>query len=166
VALTVIQQAFVEHYLRHFNATRAAREAGYSERTAHAKGYTLRHMPEIEEAIRQRLDATAMGADEVLMRLAEQARNEHGQYIQPDGTVDLERMLRDGKGHLIKGFKESRRGTVLVEFYDAQAALVHMGRHHGLFSDTTEHTGEVVIRVEYGDKRTDGAPAAAASETE
>jgi len=77
-----------------------------------------------------------MGADEVLVRLAQQARAEYADYLRPDGTVDLEQMLADGKGHLIKGTKwDNRSGKLTVEFYDAQAALVHIGKHLGIFKE-------------------------------
>jgi hypothetical protein len=75
-----------------------------------------------------------MSADEVLLRLAEQARGEHGKYLRPDGAVDFNAVIADGKGHLIKGIKETKYGLD-IEFYDAQTALVHIGKYHGLFTD-------------------------------
>lgn len=143
MALSPKQQVFVEEYLATWNATEAARRAGYSEKTAKSIGHENLTKPDIADEIRRRVADKAMTADEVLVRLAEQARNEHGSYIRPDGTVDLAGMLRDGKGHLIKGFKESKRGAVIVEFYDAQSALVHIGKHHKLFTDNVAHSGNL-----------------------
>jgi len=90
-----------------------------------------------------------MGADEVLTRLAQQARAEYADYLRPDGTVDLARMLADGKGHLIKGTKwDNRSGKLTVEFYDAQAALVHLGKHLGIFKESQElEVGNALARV-------------------
>lgn len=150
MALTPKQQVFVEEYLKHFNATKAAIDAGYSPKTAYNSGWENVRKPEIAEAISQRLSESAMSADEVLMRLAEQARAEYSAYLLPDGTVDLPRMLADGKGHLIKGVKETQYGKN-IEFYDGQAALVHIGKHHKLFTDSVEHSGETTMRVVYGD---------------
>lgn len=76
-----------------------------------------------------------MGADEVLVRLAQQARAEYALYLCDDGTVDLARLLADGKGHLIKGTKWDRLGNLVVEFYDGQHALELLGKHLGLFKD-------------------------------
>ena len=143
MALSPKQQAFVEEYLVTWNATEAARRAGYSEKTAKSIGHENLTKPDIADEIRRRVADKAMTADEVLVRLAEQARNEHGRYIRPDGSVDLESMLHDGKGHLIKGFKESKRGQVIVEFYDAQSALVHIGKHHKLFTEQVQHSGNL-----------------------
>jgi hypothetical protein len=33
------------------------------------------------------------------------------------------------------------------EMYDAQAALVHIGKHHGLFVDRQEQSGDVTLRI-------------------
>ncbi len=90
-----------------------------------------------------------MQADEVLLRLAEQARSEQTAYLQPDGTVDLARMIADGKGHLVKGTKwDNRKGNLTIEFYDAQAALVHLGKHLGVFKEMQElDIGDSLARV-------------------
>jgi phage terminase small subunit len=78
VALSKKRQKFVEEYLRSFNATEAAINAGYSKRTAHSIGWENLRIPEIAKIISQRLQESAMSADEVLQRLAEHARSEHG----------------------------------------------------------------------------------------
>src|SRR5690606_12450797 len=96
-----------------------------------------------------------MSADEVLVRLAEQARSAHGAYLSETGGIDMARLLADGKGHLVKGIKQTAYGRN-IEFYDAQAALVHIGKHHKLFTEKVEHEGEVSLKVVYGD---DGAEA-------
>ena len=50
--LTGKQQAFLNRYLVDFNATQAALEAGYSEKTAYAIGGNLLKKVEIQNAIR------------------------------------------------------------------------------------------------------------------
>lgn len=142
MALTNKQRVFIDEYLKHFNATRAAIDAGYSPQTAYNIGWENVRKREIAEAISRRLSESAMGPDEVLMRLAEQARNEHGRYIDEAGSVNLPMLIADGKGHLIKGIKETQYGRN-IEFYDAQAALVHIGKHHKLFTDKVEHSGRI-----------------------
>lgn len=74
MALTIKQAAFVESYLQCFNATQAAIEAGYSEKTARSIGSENLTKPDIWEAIETELKASAMTSEEVLMRLAELAR--------------------------------------------------------------------------------------------
>jgi hypothetical protein len=98
---------------------------------------------DIQAEIKARTAEKAMQADEVLARLAEQARAEYASYLNDDGTVDLQRMIEDGKAHLIKGTKWDRHGNLVVEFHDAQAALVHIGRHLKLFTDNMYHSGSL-----------------------
>lgn len=131
MALSAKRRAFIEQYLRDFNGTQAAIRAGYSERSARVSACKILARPEVQAEIQRRLAELKMGTDEVLLRLTEQARAEYAEYLGDDGTVDLQRMLDDGKAHLVRGTKWDRRGNLVVEFYDAQAALVQIGRAPG-----------------------------------
>jgi phage terminase small subunit len=131
--LTKRRRVFVEEYLRCWNATEAARRAGYAH--PNKQGPRLLVDVGIQDLIKARLAEKAMSADEVLTRLASMARAEYTDYLREDGTVDLDAMLKDGKGHLIKGTKWDRQGNLVVEFYDAHAALVDIGKHLRLFSE-------------------------------
>lgn len=62
------RRAFVEEYLKCWNATEAARRAGYSERTADRQGSYLLSLVEIQAYVQRRIREKAMGADEVLLR--------------------------------------------------------------------------------------------------
>jgi phage terminase small subunit len=53
--MTDKQTLFIEHYLTHFNATRAAIEAGYSEATARSIGCELSTNPDIKPVIDARI---------------------------------------------------------------------------------------------------------------
>jgi len=136
VALNVKRRVFVEEYLRDFNATQAAIRAGYSERTAYSQGQRLLKFAEVQEYVEKRLQTLKMGTDEGVLRLAEQARAEYARYLLADGSIDLQKMVTDSKGHLIKATKWDARGNLTIEFYDAQSALVQVGKAHGLFKDT------------------------------
>jgi phage terminase small subunit len=143
-ALTDKQQRFIDAYLMCWNATEAARRAGYSKQTAYAIGWENLRKPEIRSAIDERLKEFHLSADEVLAMLSEQARNVAAQYIITDKSgrpkVDVAAMIRDGKQHLIKGISYKQNG-VEVEFYDAHAAKFLIGKHHRLFVDRVEHEG-------------------------
>lgn len=144
MALSKKQQAFVEHYLREWNATRAALLAGYAERSARQQGSRLLSNDDIQAVIQARLDELKMSADEVLLRLADQARATMDDFIDPERKdVDLVRAAERGKLHLVKKFSRStgKTETVTIELHDAQAALVQIGRHHKLFTDRTEIPG-------------------------
>lgn len=144
MALRNKQRAFIDEYLICWNAKEAAIRAGYSQKTAYAIGHENLSKPEIAEEIQRRVSERAMSADEVLVRLAEQARGAADAFIEIRGGLpffDWEGLQRAGKLHLIKKLKFNSDGYPEVEFYDAQAALVHLGRVHGLFTDKREVSG-------------------------
>lgn len=131
MGLTIKQRLFVEYYVRCWNASEAARQAGYSVQTARSIGQALLTKPDIAAEIQRIVAEKVMTPDETKTRLAEQARAGYAEYIRDDGTVDIAAMRRDGKMHLIKGTKVVR-GQLVVEFHDAQAALFKIAAVHGL----------------------------------
>lgn len=138
-ALTTKQQVFLEHYLTTWNATEAARVAGYA--FPNVEGPKNLVKPSIAAAIKARLSDMTMTADEVLVRLADQARADMNDFVTDLGSsvrLDLQKAIKRNKMHLVKKFSVTRQGTS-VELYDAQAALVHIGKHHGLFVERHEH---------------------------
>jgi phage terminase small subunit len=149
------QRVFIEEYLRCWNATEAARKAGYSERTAYSIGQENLKKPEIAKAIEDRISEKAMSADEVLTRLGEHARGDLGEFLDIGSMafqVDLDAAKEKGITRLIKKVKMNTKTTISaegietethnieLELYDAQAALVQIGRYHGLFTDKTDIT--------------------------
>lgn len=56
--MTNKQTKFISEYLKHFNATKAAINAGYSEDTAASIGWENLRKPEIKDAIRAHIDET------------------------------------------------------------------------------------------------------------
>ncbi|OGF05245.1 MAG: hypothetical protein A2W00_04670 [Candidatus Eisenbacteria bacterium RBG_16_71_46] len=148
MAISHRQKQWLAAYLgpARFNATEAARIAGYKD--PEQAGYENKRKQEIRAAIERRLDATAMSAEEVLSRLADQARG-IGDYLSyavldtvygPMRMMDLdwEALKRDGKLHLVKGWEYDKKGSLSILFTDPQAALVQLGRHHKLFTDRME----------------------------
>jgi phage terminase small subunit len=142
------QKLFVEEYLRCWNASEAARRAGYSPRSAASIGWENLRKPEIRAEIERRIEQEVMSVNETLIRLAQQARAEYAEFIRSDGSLDLAGLQAQGKGHLIKSIKYTRYG-IQVEFYNAQNALLQVARYHGLFKDKAEtHTAVTFTREE------------------
>jgi phage terminase small subunit len=170
MALSAKQSAFVEEYLRVWNATDAY-QAIYPKTNrdaARASAARLLANVSIAEEIQRRVDERAMSANEVLDRLAEHARADYKDFISvaDNGDVALDMMKAEGKTHLIRRVTQRRTirttkdmqidETVLsLELHDAQAALVHIGKHHKLFTEKVEQEGEILIRVQYGNEGTD-----------
>ena len=74
MGLTNKRRVFIEEYLKCWNASEAARHADYAH--PGSQGHSLLKILEIQEEIERRIEEKAMGADEVLTRLAEQARSD------------------------------------------------------------------------------------------
>ena len=146
MALSPKHRIFCGEYLKCWNATDAYRAAypKSSRESARASGARLLANVSIAEEIQRRVDEQTMTANEVLVRLAEQGRAEYAKYLQPNGTVDLAAVIRDGKAHLVHKVKVTQWGTN-VEFYDAHAAKELIGKHHRLFVDKVDvrHSGNV-----------------------
>lgn len=136
--LTEKQRVFVEAYLANgFNASAAARKAGYSERTAHAIGWENLRKPEIAVLVQQGLSERAMPADEVLARIAEQARGTMDDFLDDDGRIDLKQGRDRGKLHLVKTRSVTKEGE-RIELYSSQAALEILAKHHALLIEKVE----------------------------
>jgi len=157
---------FVEEYIISWNAADAARKAGYSENTSRQMGYENLTKPYIREYIDKRLGEAAMSANEVLKRLSDQARSNLLPFIEitSDGFVYFDFSHPDAKNymHLIKKIKTKRSRQISgkgedaeiwenewveVELYDAQSALVQLGRHHSLFTDNVKGEIEHNVKV-------------------
>lgn len=148
------QRAFVEHYLQCWNASEAARRAGYSPRTAGSQGHALLKKPEIQAAIEARLEELTLSSEEVLLRLSEHARASIEDFVVIDeqsgeAYFDFAAAKKAGKLHLIKKMWEGKDGRWRVELVDSQAALVHIGRHYKLFTDNVDlHMKEPISIIE------------------
>lgn len=142
--LTHKQRLFIAEYVQSWNAADAARRAGYSQKWAKEMGAENLSKPHIQAEIDRFFREKTMKADEVLGRLAEQARGSIEPFLKAGEkgalTLDLEAAKKAGKLHLIKKLRQTADG-LMVELHDAQAALVHIGRHQKLFSDSVELTG-------------------------
>lgn len=132
---------FTQEYLKDFNATKAAIRAGYSPKTAYSQGQRLLKNVEIQEAITERLDTLTMTAEEVLVRLGEQARSDVSDFIDATSKrvflLNMDRVME--KGHLIRKIRYTKDGPE-IELYNSQQALELVGKHHGLFKERLDIT--------------------------
>lgn len=151
MALSPKHRAFVEEYLATWNATEAYSRVypKASREAARRNGSRLLTNADVANEVKARIAERTMSADEVLVRLAEQARSDYAPYITPSGTVDVAGLVRDGKAHLIKGIKETQYARN-IEFHDAQAALMQIGKHHKLFVEgpTGDANDPIHIRLD------------------
>lgn len=149
---TAKQRAFIEAYAQCGNGVEAARRADYKGDDARLLFIAAENLrkPKIAEAIRARLGEQVMAADEVLARLSDLARGDMADFITvTDGepVLDLAKAAQRGKLHLIKRTWQGSSGGWQIELYDAQRALVELGRHHKLFTDRVKHNGEIDVKL-------------------
>ncbi len=157
IKLTDKQKLFADYYIgeANLNATRAARLAGYSAKTAKEIGYENLTKPHISEYIEKRLDEIALSSKEVLTVLTNHAKGTIAYVLEPDGQFDYEQMCKRGADKFLKKLKikktirrekgsddEIEEITHEFELHDAQSAAVHIGKARGLFIDRTELTGK------------------------
>lgn len=157
--LTTKQRRFVEEYVggANFNATEAARRAGYSEKTAHATGWENLRKPEIAEAVQERLNELSMTAEETLKRLTDWGRGDLSPFLRTTATGDVELDLTSSEAqahlHLIREIKvieprydedgnEVAPRRVELKLHDAKDAVVQLAKIHGQFIERHEHTGK------------------------
>ena len=181
MTLTNRKRVFINEYLTCWNATEAAKRAGYSERTARAQGSRLLTdvdvLPEIEKALAEK----QMTADEALTLLADMARGDIGEFMDVS-NMGFSLTLLDENGErkntrLIKKVKQKTTTFIAkkesdedreiheieIELYDAQAAIDKMLRVAGKYNDKVDVTsaGEALkIVVEYADRDIDPAASA------
>jgi phage terminase small subunit len=162
-ALTPKQQRFVDEYLIDLNATQAAIRAGYSVKTAGSIGSENLSKPEIAAAIQVAVQARAarvgVTADSVLAELARIGFSDMKKFatwgpggvslVESDGLdADSARCVAE-----VSQTISAEGGSIKFKLHDKPAALVHIGKHIGMFADRHEHTGrdgkpiEVRVRI-------------------
>lgn len=174
--LTKKELAFCEAYLANgFNGTDAMRQAKYkgNDNVLGVSAYRMLRKPKVAAYIKLRFEELTMSPEEVLARLSAMARTDMTDFMQvyPGGmpAFDFEKAADAKQLGLIKKFKVTAK-SIEMELYDAQAALVHLGKHHGLFAERLKletwetevlellRSGQVTpeqVREDIGDKLAD-----------
>lgn len=155
MALSQKHQAFVDRYLICFNATEAYMDVytPKNRNVAAVNGTRLLRNAKISAEISKRLKEKAMTADELLARTADIARGNLADYIYDDGEINIKKLKEDGKGHLLKKYKRTRRTirqksgdeieieSMEAEFYAADSAHDKLMRYHSLYNDKVKVEG-------------------------
>lgn len=149
VKLTDKQQAFINAYLICWNAAKAARIAGYSEKTAAQSGVENLSKPYLRKIIDTRIEEMAMTANEALMRLSEMARADVGDFV----GMSADEIKEHPKSFLLKKVKRTVRydklsrpiETVELELHDSQSALVNVLKE--LHLNAGEPTDRTDLRI-------------------
>lgn len=156
-ALSAKHRKFVQVFVRNgFNATDAAREAGYSGKYVDRTAWSIARRPDVKKAVHHLIDEQVMSQQENLARLADIATATMDDFVDIDAdgqpVLNLNKAKERGKLHLLKKVGYDSNGRPRIELHDAHGALRDIGRHYGLFVDRQEG----VITHRLGDELIDG----------
>jgi len=147
-----------QYFFCNFNGTEAYK-ATYGENlddnSAAVNASKLLRNTQIAQEIKERFEARAMKADEVIDRLSQIARGDIAAYMDDYGMIDFQAARKAKKTHLLKKVKQRtirKMGEVKedgttgedveihdleFETYSAHEALRDMGKVHALFTEKT-----------------------------
>lgn len=140
------QRAFIAYYLQSFNATDAAKRAGYT-RNAGANGSQVLSNPAISLVIRTKLRELQATADETLVTLTKLMRGPMVYFLDERGEIDLESEQARANYNLLKTVEKKVESRVdsdgnpiittltKIQTRDSDAALALMAKHHGLLNE-------------------------------
>lgn len=136
--------AFIdEYFLCGLRGADAARRLGSKQPRQYAHRMLTNH--NVLAEIDRRLGQKKLSANEVLARLSDMATSNIADFADIKDASDLKRYRR--KTHVIKKFKrkitrdkktEMEWEELELELYPADAALVNVGRHYKLFTDSVK----------------------------
>ena len=149
--ITDQQRSFVEHYTLSFDATKAARQAGYSDKTAGQLGYQLLQNPSIRDEIDKIIEKNAKRHSELRFRVIRELARIGFANIKDFGTFDKNGFhvhssddLEDELTAAIQEFhvtETDKSRSVKFKLASKEKALEMLGRHLGMFSDRIEVEG-------------------------
>ena len=143
--LTDKQRVFVEEYLRCWNATEAARRAGYQHPNKRGPENVVKRG--IAESIQTRIKEKAMSADEVLAHLADIARFDAGQVLGKAGVINWDEAKEQGDTRFVKKIEWGQNG-LKVEFYDRMSALELIGKHQAMWIERQQTDGTITLHTD------------------
>ena len=157
--LTPRQKRFVEEYLIDLNASRAARRAGYSPRSADRQAFQQLEKPQVVAAIAAALERrskkTEITAERVLRELATIAFSDARALYDEHGNLRPIHELDDDAAAALAGIdaEETRGGLAVlrkVKRWDKAKALELLGRHLGMWNDKLglHNTGDGPLKIE------------------
>lgn len=137
------QRRFVDAYIKTGNASKAARMAGYSEKTAYSIGEENLRKPEISREVQKRLkemesERTA-DVKETLEYLTSVMRGEKTEIV----------VVTVGTG---KGFSKSEKIEVPISTRDRLKAAEHLLKVHGAFKNEVQVTNAVPVVISSSDE--------------
>ncbi len=150
--LTLKQQRFVEEYfLDPSSLKQAAIRAGIPPKNASTIASGMLKNPKIQEALKELHDIRkyrlGISEDRVLQELSNIAFSNLKDLLQQDSAGDISFDLNKLTPEQSSAITEiSRyRGQHKVKLADKLSALIHIGKHIGMFREQIEHSGKLSL---------------------
>lgn len=142
------QRLFIEFFFANgFNRSKAARQAGYSAKSAKRIACNLMAHPKIKAVVEDRLENYAASANETLARLSEFSRATIDHFVDEHGDLELDSEQAKAHRHIIQEIKYDKHGRPeSVKIIDPKDAVKSLVKVHGLAVDRVEHSGSVEHR--------------------
>lgn len=148
-------QKFVDAYLTtNFHGTRSAIIAGYKEKSASVQATRLLKKDNIKLAIKERLNTISLQVEEILLRYSNTARFDISNYVITEKidnevfrALDIEKLINDGYGHMLKGVTYDKYGRPIYEFKSSEHALDQLAKIHDLFKSSSSNNLDLTIKV-------------------
>lgn len=146
-----MQERFCEGFVINLNATQAAKDAGFSEKSASTQANELLKKPavraKIDALILKRSKRTGVTADKVLLELWRLASTDITEAYDDKGKLkDLKTLPKNLRRAIasVDTYEEREDGykigeTKKLKLWPKDRALEMLGRHFKLFTDKVEH---------------------------
>jgi len=152
------REEFCQQYVIDFNATRAAKDSGYSKKTAYAQGPMLLKRLDIQKRIKflmsNRSERTKITQDMVLQELAVLGFSDFRDYAIIDENGDLTiqpfDLIKRQNTRAIESIKQTKTkdgGSLSMKLHGKVRPLELLGKHLGMFADThnVNLTGDIQV---------------------
>jgi phage terminase small subunit len=173
--MTPKQAIFAAEYQIDFNATRAAKAAGFEAGSAHVQGARLLRNAKVAAAIAdgqaRRNEKLEITIERTARELARLAYVDSGKLYDEDGArIPVHRLDPDTRAAVasvedetVDGPGRVRTVTQRLKMADKVRALELLGKYQKMFTDRIEHDGRVTLAQLVTGSWDDGASAAANS---
>lgn len=147
--ITAKERLFVEEFLVDLDATKAARRARYSARSAYQLGHALKNKPAVAAAIvagmAEQSARTGNTADRVIAELMRSAYADPADLLDAKGAyLPLHKMpidIRRAVASIDVEHKSRSTRIVKIRLTDKTRSLELLGRHLKMFTDVVRHEG-------------------------
>ncbi len=158
--LTQKQEMFVAYYLTHRNATQAAIQAGYSEKSAGKIGSQLLEKTGIKAEINRRTQGMVSDlkwdAQRTLLEITRMANIDPEVYKDIHSPQDFHKLPEDARRAIV-GWGWDKNGNFTIKFAK-ERSLEMLGKHLKLFTDVVEIKDEtgLAARMDKARRRAKG----------